>query len=184
MLRSRINIAGVATGGGVITQHWLASEDGAGALAVRTALNTWLTAVKSQVHTTCVFTVFEPLEVIDPATGQVSGTLPITTMTHVGASTTEQQPRAIQALVRWFTGVYVGGREIRGRTFIPGITEGGNDAGVPASALMTNLDSAANTLASDSSAKLAVWSKARGQAVDVVSAATWNQFAVLRSRRD
>jgi membrane-associated protease RseP (regulator of RpoE activity) len=184
MLRTRISVAGSTAGVGVITHHWLATPDSAGAAAVRSAIDTWLGAIKGQCSTTTVFTFFEPLEVVDPASGATTSTLSVASLTHTGTNAGQQLPWQSQWLVRWRTGVYVGGREVRGRTFIPGPTVNGQLSGIPTSAAITALDTASTTLANDATAALAVWSKARGVAENVSAASTWNRFASLRSRRD
>lgn len=121
--------------------------------------------------------------IIDPATGQPTGVVPIDPVTITGASSDNPLPWATQALMRFRTGVYVGGREARGRCFVPGFTEATNDNGNVNNAGQTILAAAADALVGEvGAAQPVVLSK--GAAVPIASAAGWNRFAVLRSRRD
>lgn len=107
-----------------------------------------------------------------------------------GASATEVLPIATQALIRWRTGSIVNGREVRGRTFIPGLVEANNDSGSPTSTLVTNYSAAAAALIADANSTLVVWHRpttpggSDGSKHDVVTGSMWTEFAVLRSRRD
>lgn len=120
---------------------------------------------------------------IDDTDGQATGLNNTTVSTGSGAGGGSIMPLADQALVRMHTGEFVGGREIRGRIFVPGIATAATNGNVP-SAVITNINGAAATLISDVSQTWVVWSRAHSQFQPVVSADTWAKFAVLRSRRD
>ena len=93
-------------------------------------------------------------------------------------------PWGTQGLIRWRTGAFVGGHEIRGRTFIPALTEGHNTAGRPASTLITILNNAASALISDATCELLVYSPTKSATATVVTGTAWSEWAQLRSRRD
>jgi hypothetical protein len=71
---------------------------------------------------------------VDPATNQITEVHLTAGWDRDGTAAGETLPWASQGLVRWRTGVYVAGRELRGRTFIPGWTEASSGGGVPAAA--------------------------------------------------
>jgi hypothetical protein len=116
--------------------------------------------------------------------GVAAGAYATTPQLGTGAGAAEIMPIATQAVVRLLTGVFVGGRQLRGRIFIPGLTEASNASGelLPASA--TTITTAANTLNGVATPPLAVWSKVNATVEPVAAVSVWSQFGVLRSRRD
>jgi hypothetical protein len=101
----------------------------------------------------------------------------------LGSAAGDPLPRATQGLIRWHTGVYVGGREVRGRTFVPGPTETFS-TGAPTATYLTTAQTAVTNLLASVSADLHVWSKAHTVTYPATSGDPWNDWAVLRSRRD
>lgn len=93
-------------------------------------------------------------------------------------------PWSNQALVRGLTSTYLGGRQIRGRIFIPGLTTAAVSNGALAAATATAINGFAVTLNGVTTPPWAIWSKVNATVVPVSSVSTWSQFAVLRSRRD
>lgn len=101
-------------------------------------------------------------------------------------------PFATQALVRYDTGVYVRGRRLRGRSFIPGYTETDQTSGVgPAAAFITGLNTALGLLGTVvvSNINQVVWSRPNpafpgsGQAEPVTGRAASSTWAVQKGRR-
>lgn len=129
----------------------------------------------------------EPVQTIfDDSTGQPTGaeTASVATSpTMTGTGTLKSA--ATQGLLQLRTGVYAAGREIRGRLFIPAPTEALGDA-MPDPSYVADLTTAGNNLISAMTSTTAwvVYSRARAQSADVTSTSGWNQYAVLRSRRD
>jgi hypothetical protein len=129
-----------------------------------------------------VLTLDPVVQIIDPDTGDTVSTETITgTHTWTGNGTAEPLPPATAMLVEWRTGTYVGGREVRGRTFFSSMTEDSSVSGVPGGAMFTALGSMSNTLALES---MLVYSPTKHVRAPVQSATVWSKFAVLRSRRD
>jgi hypothetical protein len=93
-------------------------------------------------------------------------------------------PWSTQLLVRYTTGIYIGGRQIKGHLFLPGWSETQNTDGAPVSTLKTTVQNAANTLVGVSSPRWAVWSKKTASISSITGASVSSQWAVLRSRRD
>ena len=107
----------------------------------------------------------------------------------------EKIPFVAQVLVRWGTAGVVNGRQVRGRTFLPGLTQGGIDEGRVLASTQTAIASAAAALVADADAELGVWSRPlwneahteivrEGSFHAVTSASVWDQFASLTGRRD
>lgn len=121
-------------------------------------------------------------QIVDPATGNATGVTSVDIESVTGLSADEPMPWATQGLVRLRTGVYSGGREARGRTFIPGLTVIANNDGRPDSAFTGQTSDVSLALLQDGFSKPVVISK--GVAVPVSTVTIWGDWATLRSRRD
>jgi hypothetical protein len=129
-----------------------------------------------------VATTLGQFDVIDSDTGQVTGTANAgDDVINNGNGTSEVLPYATQGLIRLVTTLFIGGRQLRGRIHIPGLTEDHSTNGVPNSSTLGVWNAAATTLSESS---LAVYSPSKHQWADGGSGGAWNKFAVLRSRRD
>lgn len=98
-------------------------------------------------------------------------------------------PRASQALIRWNTSDISGGRQVKGKTFIPGVPAAAlTDAGGLSADVVTQFTTAASTLIDASGSLLVVWHRpvdgAGGSEHRVTNASVWDQLAMLTSRRD
>lgn len=150
------------------------------------AVNDFLGVLSHLVHESLSVRV-EPVQTIfDDTTGQPTGTETASqAYTPPMTGSGSMKSAATQGLLQLRTGVYAAGREIRGRLFIPAPTEGGGDA-TPSPAYMADLTTAGNALVGAMTPTTAwvVYSRSRGQSADITSTSAWNQYAVLRSRRD
>lgn len=120
---------------------------------------------------------------MDPTTGAATASYSVTSATAVGALAVESLPFASQGLIRLRTGVYASGREIRGRLFVPGLTENANNDGAVVAATQTAVNAAAAALIADGTSEWVVWSRSNGTTEAITSATMWDQFATLRTRR-
>lgn len=117
--------------------------------------------------------------------GELIGVESTTPVTGAGTASGDRLPAVVQALVTWRTGAIIGGRELKGRTFIPGIVEAQNTAdGTLVSGAITVLQNAADALIADVNSALSVWSPTHGEVRLATVAAVRDQWFVLRSRRD
>lgn len=182
MYRVRTVFTGV-TGSPWVSTAFFGEGSGTGQQAA-TAVGAFWSSVDSLMEVSVSWSTLADVEIVDASTGQVTGVVNTTPVTGGGVAATTGLPVATQALVRWRTGVYVGGREIRGRWFIPGLATTANTDGAPSSTVLSTVNTAAATLLADANADLEVWSRKNGTAPVAVSGSCWNQFAVLRSRRD
>lgn len=156
--------------------------------AQRTALSTFLTAVKASLSNQVSYSIEQSGRVLDDATGALVGSWSqATALTGSGGSATQPVADATQILFRWFTPSIVNGRFLKGRTFIPGLFSGGLSGGNLLAAQVTGLSAAANTFANDP-AGFGVWHRpsqgAGGDFVLTTSGSVWSELAVLRRRRN
>lgn len=98
-----------------------------------------------------------------------------------GTQSTERLALADQVLVSLLTDSIFGGRRLRGRIFLPGGTQGANDNGVVDPGVISSMYDAAQTCFVDD---FAVYSPTNTEWATVTATSIWDQFAVLRSRRD
>lgn len=121
---------------------------------------------------------------IDEATGNTTAVTLTTPVDGDGVDSGNILPWATQGLVRFRTGVYLAGREIRGRAFIPGTTETFTATGLPDSSLTAYMQNAVTAVLGAANATLVVWSRKNQVSAVVSSGSPWNNYATLRSRRD
>lgn len=183
MYRVRTVFTGVA-GTPYYSNLYFAQEGGTVAQA-RAAVNAFWEANKALITQNLKWIIENEVPVIDEVLGEVlSVESDVTSYQSQGTRTETPIPYSNQVLARLRTGAFAGGREIRGRIFIPGFTQISQDSdGVVVSAaagIQTNL----NALIASANAQLVVWAKSKGSYAVVNSGSVWNKFAVLRSRRD
>lgn len=127
-----------------------------------------------------VSTLAEVARLQTPST--VLSYVPVTTDTALGSATGEALPHATQGLIKWQTATLVGNRRIQGRTFLPGPTEAQNTAaGRPSSEYISAQTALISPLRE---AGLLIASRTADVFAPVTSGVVWDQWAVLRSRRD
>ena len=124
------------------------------------------------------------VQVIDDVTGSVVGAAVTDAVSGTGEASGEMLPAATQALVKWRTGVYTAGREIRGRTFLPALDQFMNVEGILDPIVRAQLSDELATWLGGLAATPLIWSRTHGESWPVGAAEVWEQFAVLRSRRD
>jgi len=167
---------------------WLSTlyfnETGGTAQQAATAAGTFWGAVDALMDNEVNWTTEGDVTLINSATGNATGVVATTPVTGTGALSTLALPFVAQGLIRWRTGVYVAGRELRGRTFVPALATASNDNGRVLAASVTTMNNAAAALLADANSELVVWSKTHGSASPALTGNAWSQFASLRSRRD
>lgn len=120
-------------------------------------------------------------------TGAFTGTDPTTT---IGTGTGDPLPRQTQGLIQWGTDTVIGGRRVKGRTYVPGLLEGSNSStGLPALTTVSDMVTAAATVlaAGATASEPVVWHRpgpgGAGSHALITSAGASTKWAVLRSRR-
>lgn len=182
MYRVRTGITG-SQGGQLLSTQYFNVIGGLTAADAVADLHTFWTAIRNYVANDLTFQIEAEVAQVDIGTGEVTGIVPVTSSAVTGNEANDPEPWATQGLVRLRSGVYVAGREVRGRIFIPGPTYVQSSGGQPSSTYRTAIDAAMTTLLASANSELMVYSRKHRDAVPVLSATTWNQWAVLRSRR-
>lgn len=184
IIRVRTTFTGVPGAPYLSTTFWTRVDSGS-APAAASAVGAFWTAMNGNLHQDVEWNVEPFADVIDEVTGNLTGQDPIGGgESGSGTDTGELMPTQTQGLLRLATSDVVAGRVLRGRLFIPAPTEGANDQGKPVSSYLSALSSAYTALTSDPDAELLIWSRTHGTAKAVTGGQPWNQWAVLRSRRD
>ena len=148
-----------------------------------TAVSTFFADMDGVISDALSWTTQGTVVTIDPITGDITDSEDVTGQNGFGADTGEDLPFANQALIRWHTGEYIAGRELRGRLFVPGMTIVADDNGTLLPSTLLTIQNAADGLIA-AGQNMLMWSKTHGETRAVTSANVWEQFAVLRSRRD
>lgn len=176
---------GPAVGGGINKLYFddsLSAASAAGAV-----VDFWEACAAVQVNTLQMI-VDGTVEIVDVESGQVTGLAVTDTVTVTGANNQDPLPKASQGLIRLRTGDFINGRERRGRIFVPGLLEANNEGGSVGTSLRTALATAADILVATD--LFVVYRRppadepGTGAFSIVQSASVWDQWAVLRSRRD
>lgn len=163
------------------------NESGAVA-AQRLGLYNFLDAISSAISAQVSWSVASSGRELATATGQLTGAwLDTPVYQGGGADTGEPVADSSQAVFRWTTGVVVGRRFLRGRTFIPGVVAelllGGNWS----AALVTDYTAKARTFVNSASPP-SVWHRpvngAGGEAHTIDDGTLWPEVGILRRRRN
>ena len=150
-------------------------------------ISNWWSAIVAQLDNTVTWNTEDDMALIDDATGNITGVETGTGSAVVGAETANALPPANQGLVHWFTSSFVGGRQLRGRTFIPGMcVDQTTSVGALQPATRTDFAAAADDLIANSSTPgpFRVLSRTNGTSAVVDTASVPSFVAVMRSRRD
>jgi hypothetical protein len=166
--------------------HWAGTTQTDAESAIAALAAGWA-ALDAQVSNLLTWSTESDVEQISAATGELLGVFQVDPVADAGTGTADPLPFATQGLIRWRTGSIVNGREVRGRTFIPAPTEAVAIDGRPSAAFVTAA-SAAIAAWTGGLVALEIWHRPNelgaGSAWSVETGQLWNQFAVLRSRRD
>lgn len=124
------------------------------------------------------------IDTIDDTTGDIVSQETGVGVNGVGEVTGTPEWSAKQGVLGWRTSVFINGRRLQGRTFIPGVSQGLGEQ-VPNTAYRELMATAGLNLIETAAliGPLMVWSKTNGQSEPVTSARTSTQWGVLRSRR-
>ena len=182
--RVRITVTGVAGTPAYLTAYF--AGDGTAAQVDSDAFADFIGGMASQFTQDMDFATDSTVALIESTTGSITDLVSVTPAGSSGGAVGELLPRSTQLLCQLRTGVFQGGREIRGRINLPYLTESANGpGGVPASgtisAAQTQLDELVAGVGTD---QLVVWSRLSGAIPNVTHGAISPQWGVLRSRRD
>jgi hypothetical protein len=174
---------GGVTGGGVNTMHFWGS--GGTAQQAVTAVGAFWNAVDPYMSSLVAWETDPEVSAIDDTTGNQIGVTITTPVNSAGTDSSGISTLQTQALVKLRTISIVGGRELRGRIFIPGIPKSLiTSTGGVSTTLSSVVNTAAAALIADANSKLVVFSKTHFTSAEVLNALCWTKFADLASRRD
>lgn len=185
MIRVRTVFTGVEGSPYYSNIYFGGSTSGEAAQAVIHVDSFW-EAVGLNMCTPLVWQVEGDVPNIDPVTGDIIELFTVAASSGAADSTAEAMPLAAQGLVRLRTGQYIGGRELRGRIYIPYLSVSAINDGVLDNTVRGVLLAAAGNLRTQAAGTggLVVWSRTHGEWEFVQQTDVWTQIAVLRSRRD
>jgi hypothetical protein len=184
MLRIRTTFAGTTGAPWLNTLYVGDPNTQANADAAVAAVGAFWGAVDNFMHTSISWATIAEVDIL-LTTGEKTGSLFTTPQAGAGGTTGDFLPQAIQGLVNLRTGVFIGGREVRGKIFIPGLTEGSNTAsGTWLGTQVASVQAAVNTLLTAGDPAFGVWSRLNGSISPAVAGTVTSKWAVLRSRRD
>lgn len=183
-----LRVTGVFTGtpgSPMYNQLYFGGDTSGEAAAAANAADSFWGHLQNALDTRLEYTTGGEVEQVDPATGQIVDVHTITPQTVSFSGTGEPLPPATQGLLRLRTNNFVNGRRIRGRIFIPGVTELMTVDGQVITATQTLFTDAGNLLITNGAGAggLIVYSPTHHQEAPVVAVSPWSQFAVQRSRR-
>jgi len=172
-------------GGGLSVMYF---ADGLGTIAEqRAALGDLWATIDGNLTPNTQWSVDAEGREIDFATGTLTGGWSEGTVyAGAGGLSSTPVPNVAQALLRWATDSVVGGRLVKGRTYVPGFAnELTNDGEIPAAYLGT-MGTACQAFA-DAEVGFSVWhrpvSGSGGSLHTVTGGSVWREFAIQRGRR-
>lgn len=158
--------------------------------AMATAVATFFRAFNNLFPEDLTISINPTIDSIDETNGQLVGQAETDPPPTVAGGGSANYSAASGAVVNWLTQGFVGGRRVRGRTFLVPLASTVYDpAGDLTGAARTAISDAANALVANSSTSgLVVWSRPKngsgGSIHDVTNASVPDLGAILRSRRD
>lgn len=194
MLRARASITGLSGGVGVMTLYAapaITPEDGTLATLVSHRLRDALTVLVPRLGVGITYTGDSVVQQISPATGTLTNEFGVTPWTVTGSAAYSHLPSASAACVGWATGAVVGGRMLRGRTFVSGLT---SFSLATDGSILEETRTLLNTFATSwndpgtTDCVAGIWKRPKGAVAGSFHGISgWTiptQLAVLRSRRD
>lgn len=194
--RVQVIMSGFAGAPGLMQFYWngaaagsFTSADATSAVAaVRALLAGCVGALPSSVG----LQVQSAVETMEATTGQLIGVEAATPVSALSGTATGSVIVAQGALIQWFTGLVVGRRLLRGRTFLtPSTATVVTSTGTVVGALQVAILAACATYIATAGPSPVIWHRpipyatgANGVASEIVSAQVPVTVAVLRSRRD
>lgn len=182
MRRYRVHITGPA-GSPWLNTFYNDEILGTSAQDLATAVAAFWVGIRSILSTSLTITGDNLVTTMSEATGEPTNEEAVTGFSTTGSDGGQPLPWQTQAVINWRTGTWVGGRQVVGRTFVPGLVIGGTTSGAPSAAVVAALQSAANSLISSDGAPV-VWSRTHHQTFGITTAAIDPRWAFLSSRRD
>jgi hypothetical protein len=180
LFRVRTAISG-ATGGPQLATHYFDTSVGTAQDAADAVHGLWQD-LRTYISNTFTMTIEPLVYTVDVASGLATGLTGVSGASSTGSDGSDAMSPFTQGLISWHTGVFLSGRELIGRTFIPAPCESQSVAGAPSTNYQSNVLAAGVNMLSAVS-NLVVYSRAHHTQSPVTSYGTPSQWSVLKSRR-
>jgi hypothetical protein len=149
------------------------------------AFDTFLGNSASLIDDTLVCVISPEVRIIDSADGETQSVSTITTNTATFTGTGDPLPPFVQGVIRLQTGVFLSGRRLKGKIYIPGMLESNNTAaGLPSAGFVSGLETTWNTFLSTVGSDYVIYSPTHRAFGSVTGGAVGGEWSILRSRRD
>lgn len=182
--RPEWNIPGAGPSISVLNMRTLSLDDQGAVNEIRSFFN----AIAALIPNDVLITFPGVLSVLDAVTGQLTAEVTVTSPASVTGGGTLGWAGGVGALVQWDTGVIIGGRRQRGRTFLVPLAASVFDTnGTLTGSAQATLEAAAEGLIAGLDvlgSELVVWSRKNGVETNVAAATIPDRSAILRDRRD
>lgn len=124
------------------------------------------------------------VEILDPSSGEPTGIDSVTSRVVSPTADSNALPWQTQGLILWNTGTWIGGRQVRGRTFVPAAVENNNSSGgQPDATYLSTLATAAAVISSATTCTPGIFSRKHPNMYPIVSHTVEDHWAVMRTRR-
>jgi hypothetical protein len=160
MWRVTTIIGGPYVQGGGIQQFYFDQAGGTAAQAQTAVKNFW-NAFISSIGSGTTFAVNAAIESVSEPTGDILSVTAGTAGTTSCTGGTTVLPMQVQGLLQLRSGVYLDGREVRGRVNIPALISTANAGGVPTSSIQTTIAGAGAALIADSVSTVGIYRRER-----------------------
>lgn len=181
MYRLRTVFTGIAGMPGVQTTYFQA--EGFDPAQVATELETTWQGLSAVMNDALVARVQETIDEVDPITGNIVAQHQASTNNIVGQDGLQLLSLGTQGLEILNTGVFVGGRQIQGKFYVPAPTEGSNDLGVVQSAYGNSMQANVQALVQQALCNLVVYSPTYGRWENIAAHRPSTYWARIRSRQ-
>lgn len=192
MYRLRTIFSGTPVSDGLSTVHYDAAASTPGAAVSH--LGAMLDGLQNYIQASQNWTVSGTVDLIDEVTGDLIDSTAGTDYPVLTIATDAPLPPANQLMLRLGTATVVDGRRLKGRIFLPGLTEAASSgAGVVDPAVVGAVSGELATWVSGVGAQPVVWHRPKaatetepaspGSKAPITTATVWTQWAVLRQRR-
>jgi hypothetical protein len=175
-------------GTGYSVFHTAAPTTAAEAQSAASAFHTFAQTILSYMPNEVSIVGDTEYRVLNDVTGTLTGVFSVSGGTGGSGSDTANYNRAAGARIDWGTNTIVGGRRLRGRTYIVPLGTGAFDSnGLVSAAGIAALANAGANLVDDLDAvqrPLVVWSRVYGQTATVTNVQIPPKGAILTGRRD
>lgn len=183
--RLRCEWVGTAVEGPGLTTFFAEAD---GTVAIQVGAAAFFEAVKAFIPSGTTIRIPQGGDVIDEATGVLTGTWGTSSATTVTATGTGNFAAGVGARVAWETGVIRNGRRVRGSTFVVPLVVGSYEGnGTLATGALTALQTGVTNMLVQVPTQMRVWSRPRpglpGAAVAVARGIVPDRVSWLRSRR-